>query len=378
MDNTGALIIREASRKNKRILKDFVNLPYSLYSENPHWVPPLVSEEKKRLNPRYHPFLKSNEVTYFVCYRGSTPVGRIAGIINKDHNRHYGDQTAFFGFFESVDDDAVAEQLFTAVELWVKGRGADTLRGPTNYTINDISGLLIQGFDKPPFIMMTYNLPYYESLLQRNGFELAMRFFAYNVTRDAIRFPNVLERLQKRQQDIGITVRCADFGFTRMEAQNVMEIFNRSWSNNWGFIPFAEEELIRAFEQVKFFAKEDLILFAEYKGRPVGFALALPDINQLLHSMNGKLLPFNWIKLMLGFRKINRIRVLLLGVMPEFRSKGIDLMFYKKLLENSQKHGYQQAELSWILESNTMMNRVLEHINAVKYKEYGMFEKKLD
>lgn len=377
MNNSTGLTIKEVNHKNTRVLNDFIGLPYRLYKDDPYWVAPMVSEEKKRFSPKYHPFLQRNEVEYFVCYRDAEPVGRIAGIINKDHNRHHSDKTAFFGFFESIEDDAVAARLLSAAGNWVKDRGADALRGPTNFDINDMSGLLTRGFDEIPYIMMTYNFPYYQPLLQRNGFEMAMRFFAYSVTQEAIRFPDVLERLQQRQQDNGITLRSADFSFARREAQNAAEIFNRSWINNWGFVPFTEEELLRAFEQVKFFAKEDLIIFAEYKGRPVGFALALPDINQLLHPMNGRLLPFNWAKLMVGFRKINRIRVLLMGVVPEFRSKGIDLMFYKRLLENSRKHGYHKAELSWILESNTMMNRVLEHINAVKSKEYGMFEKKL-
>jgi len=376
MKNSENFIVKETDQPG--VLKDFIRLPYRLYRDNPHWVPPLLSEEKRMLNKKLNPFLKKNPVVMYVCYRGRTPVGRIAGIINQNHNSIHKDKAAFFGFFESIRDDSVAEQLFRAVSHWVKNKGADALRGPTNFSLNDVSGLLIDGFDEPPFILMPYNFSYYEELYRKNGFDIAMRFFAYDVTHDTVQFPSLLDKLAKRLKENEITIRTIDFKELERDSKIIVDIFNSTWHENWGFIPISFEEALEDFRKVKLFAKKDLIFIAEHKGQPVGFSLSLPDIHQAIKSFNGRLLPFNWIKLIRNLKKINQIRVVLMGVRKEFRSKGIDLMFYKKIMENSLRYNYHRAELSWILENNRMMNRVLDHINAKKNKTYAIFEKKID
>jgi GNAT superfamily N-acetyltransferase len=375
MKNSDNLMIREANQRD--VMKDFVRLPYRLYKNNHNWVAPLIFEEKRNLTAAHNPFLRKNPVVLYVCYKDNRPVGRIAGIINKVHNEVHKDKTGFFGFFESINDEAVAERLFRSAVEWAKKQGADTLRGPTSFSLNDVAGLLVEGFEESPFVLMPYNPPYYEQLYRKNGFDMVMRFFAYDVNQDTIRFPNFVNRMEKRLEERNIIIRQVNFRELGREFGILMDLFNKCWNENWGFIPFSFDEAIGEFSKVKAFAKPDLILIAENKGEPVGFTLALPDINQALEPLRGRLLPFNWLRLMRNIKRINQIRVVLMGVLKEHRNKGIDLMFYKKIVENSRRHNYYRAELSWILENNRMMNRVLEHINAKKNKTYGIYEKKI-
>ncbi len=375
-EKTDSMQIKNSAQSG--VMKDFTRFPYWLYRDDPNWVPPLVSEEKLQFSRRRNPFLQENEAEFFVCYKAGRPRGRIAVFGNNSHNQLYPeDNAAFFGFFESVEDDAVADALFAEASRWATGRGARILRGPTNFTINDPSGLLVDGFDDPPYFMMTYNPSYYSKVLDRNGYKTSMRFFAYEVSRETLRFPGFVDRLEKRLTDNNIIVRGADFKHLEREVHAVATVFNNSWNENWGFIPMKEEDLLEAFRKVKSFACEDMILFAEHEGKTVAFAVALPDVNQALLPLNGRLLPFNWIKLMKNLKKIKRIRVLLMGVLKEYRTKGIDLMLYKHILDSAIKHDFYTAELSWILENNRMMNRVLEHINAEVRKVYGVYDKEL-
>jgi hypothetical protein len=375
MKNTNGLILKQADTPG--VLKDFIRLPYSLYKNNRYWVPPLISEEKRAFNPRRNVFLEKNPVVFYVCYKDNQPVGRIAGIINKQHNEYHNDKTGFFGFFECIDDENVSGSLFSAAQEWLKKQGADSLRGPTNFTINETAGLLIDGFEEIPFILMPYNHHYYEKLYRKSGLDIVMRFFAYELTDDTIRFPSFLDKLEKRLEENEIHIRPLDFNNMHAEFETVIDLFNHSWKENWGFVPYSIEEAVVEFKKMKPFARPELILIAEQRGKAAGFAMALPDINQALKPLNGKLFPFNWLKLMRNIKKIDRIRVLLMGVLKEYRSKGIDLMFYKKIVENSVRNNFHRAELSWILENNTMMNRVLRHINAKKNKIYGIFERKV-
>lgn len=363
---------------NPHVLSDFIKLPYELYKPYNAWVAPLISEEKKIFSPKHNSFLRNNRTIHFVCYKDNKPVGRIAGIINSDHNDFHKDKTAFFGFFECIDDINAAKTLFKSVEEWTKNQGFDSLRGPTNYSLNDIAGLLIDGFSEPPSILMPYNPPYYEKLYRACGFDMAMRFFAYTITKDSIRIPSFINKLEDRLKDNEITFRTLDAKNIDKEFKIILGIFNESWSENWGFIPFRIDDAVTEFKKIKFFLKEKLIIIAEHNGEPAGFILGIPDINQALSAIRGILLPFGWFKAFREYKKINRIRVALMGVMKDYRQKGIDMMLYKKIVENSVALGYDTAELSWILENNGMMNRVLEHIGARKNKDYGMFEKKLN
>jgi hypothetical protein len=357
--------------------RQFILFPYRLYRQNPCWVPPLRSEEKKFLQKRHNPFLRDNEVELFVCRRGAEMQGRIAAILNRDHQRHHHDRCGFFGLFECANDPQVAEKLFRAAGAWLLEKGADTLRGPTSFSLNGIAGLLTDGFHLPPAVMMSYNPPYYRELLEGFGFRQVMKFFAYEVSNRTIRFPRTVEKLEQRLLDNGVRFRTMDFAHAARDMGIVIDLFNQAWADNWGFVPATITEGLDDFKKMRQVAREDLVIFAEKEGRPVGFSLSLPDVNQALLPLGGRLFPINWLRLLRNLKKIDRIRVTLMGVVKEYRSQGIDLVFYKKTAENAVRQGFYQAEMSWILESNGPMNRVLRHINAEVTKTYAIYEKSL-
>jgi len=360
-----------------RLQREFIRFPYRLYRNTPAWVPPLLSEEKKFLQERHNPFLKNNRVQLFLCQRDGETLGRIAAILNRDHQHHYRDRCGFFGMFECVRDPMAAERLFQAASEWLRQNGADRLRGPTSFSMNGIAGLLIDGFSLPPAVMMSYNLPYYHELLERLHFREVMRFFAYEVSNETIRFPGAVDRLEERLQAGGIRFRHMDFKQAERDMGIVIDLFNQAWSENWGFVPATLAEALDDFKKMGPIAREDLVTFAEKEGRPVGFSLSLPDINQAIQPLKGRLFPFNWLRLLRNLKRIDRIRVMLMGVLKEYRNLGIDLVFYKKTAENAIRRGFTKAEMSWILESNEPMNRVLRHINAQVTKKYVIYEKSI-
>ncbi|MBN1196178.1 MAG: hypothetical protein JXA62_02115 [Candidatus Aminicenantes bacterium] len=355
-------------------LRRFVNFPYRLYRGNPCWVPQFRQDEWRFHLPEHNAFLRSNPVQFFLAVRGKQVVGRIAAIINRDHDRTHGKGTGFFGRFECRNDPAVVRALVSFAAQWLEKRGARRLRGPTDFSTNNVSGLLETGFSLPPRILMPYNPEYYLDLLEQCGFRTAMRFFAYEVDSDTIRFPPIVDRLEQRLTRQGIRFRYPDYSRVEEEAALVVDLFNRAWSDNWGFVPLNRHEMMEDFLRVKPFAHRDLIILAEKDGHPLGFSLALPDVYQAVLGLNGRLLPFNWLRLLRRIKKIDAIRVLLMGVVPEYRHRGIDLVFYRRTMINAMAHNIHRAELSWILESNGPMNRVLEHINARVTKSYRIVE----
>ncbi len=364
-----------AQVEGRRLRREFILFPYRLYRENPNWVPPLRSEERKFLQRRHNPFLRDNPVELFLCRRGGETVGRIAAILNRDHQRHHHDRCGFFGMFECVDDPPVAEKLLQAACAWLKENGVATLRGPMSFSMNGIAGLLTDGFSQPPAVMMSYNPPYYKDLLAALGFRQVMRFFAYEASSLTIRFPRAVDGLEKRLHDSGIRFRTMDFAHAERDMGIVIDLFNQAWADNWGFVPATLAEGLDDFKKMRQVAKEELVIFAEKGGRPIGFSLSLPDVNQALRPLNGRLLPFNWLRLLRNLKRIDRIRVTLMGVVKEYRHLGIDLAFYKLTAENAYRHGIFKAEMSWILESNEAMNRVLRRINAEVTKTYAIYEK---
>jgi len=357
--------------------REFIMFPYRLYSGNPCWVPPLVGEEKKFLQARHNSFLRGNPVELFLCRRGGETVGRIAAVLNRDHQRHYRDHCGFFGMFECVNDPQVAEKLIQAAAEWLRGNGADRLRGPASFSLNSIAGLLTQGFDRPPAVLMAYNPPYYQELLEGHGFRQVMRFFAYEVSRETIRFPRATERLEERLSAEGIRFRTFNLKRAERDMAILIDLFNQAWADNWGFVPTTLAEGLEDLKKMRPVIQPDLILFAEKDGKPLGFSLSMPDINQALRPLGGRLFPFNWLRLLRSLKKIDRIRVTLMGVLKEYRHLGIDLAFYKMTADNAMRLGIHKAEMSWILESNEPMNRVLRHINAEITKAYAIVEKGL-
>ena len=371
--------VRVVSVQGRSDRRSFLTLPERLYKDEPAWVPSLLLDLKELLNPDKHPFHQHADVQYFLALQGEEVVGRIAAIVNHQHVSFHHEPTGFFGFFESIDDPAVASALLTTAEQWVAERGMQQIRGPMNFSTNEICGLLVAGFELPPMLMMAYNLAYYSALIEQAGYTKAKDLFAYliDVREDATppaRLVRGVERLQQAQQ---VTIRPIHMGRFETEIKQLFRIYQESWKNNWGFVPVTEAELEHFVKQVRWIASPQLCQIAEVQGEMVGFALALPDYNQILHRIDGRLLPFGWLKLLWHKRSINATRILLLGLKPDVRLRGLDAMLYLKFWEEAPKNGYPYVECSWILEDNWPMIRGLERMGAERYKTYRVYEKAL-
>jgi GNAT superfamily N-acetyltransferase len=371
--------VRIALVQGRSAQRSFLALSERLYKNEPAWVPPLLLDLKELLNPDKHPFHKHADVEYFLALRGENVVGRIAAVVNHQYVSFHNERIGFFGFFESIDDPAVASALLTAAEQWVAERGMKQIRGPMNFSTNEICGLLVDGFELPPMLMMPYNLAYYSTLIERAGYMKAKDLFAYlfDIREDATppaRLVRGVERLQQAQQ---VTIRPIHMGRFETEIKQLFRIYQESWKNNWGFVPLTEAELEHFVKQVRWIANPKLCLIAEMEEEMVGFALALPDYNQILQRIDGRLLPFGWLKLLWHKRSINATRILLLGLKPGVRLRGLDAMLYLRFWEEAPKNGYPYVECSWILEDNWPMIRGLERMGAERYKTYRVYEKVL-
>lgn len=355
-------------------MREFLDLPYRLYRGHPHWVPPLRSAQKGILDTRKHPFYRHAELQCFLACQSGRPVGRIAAILDHNCNGFQGSQTGFFGFLETIDSQAVADALLHAARAWLRDRGARTIQGPMNPSTNYECGLLVEGFDSGPAVMMTYNPPSYPALVERAGLRKAKDLWAYQAESAAVvehKAERVAERAFKTND---LSIRPIRMQCFREEVERVWNVYNSAWSRNWGFVPMTREEFAFMGEEMKQILVPELVLIGEVRGQVVGFALALPDINRALQHANGRLLPFGLLKILYYRRLIKSVRVIALGVVEEFRTTGVAAGFYAALIRNGRKLGYQECEMSWVLEDNTLMNRSLEALGARRYKTYRIYE----
>jgi len=358
-----------------KALKQFVELPFDgLYRDYPHWVPPLQIAVKDLLHREKHPFYKNAEAEFFLAKKDGKLVGRVAAILDKAHNRFHQEDAGFFGFFECVNDPAVADALLQRARQWVFARGAKFLRGPVSPSTNYECGLLVEGFDSDPMVMMTYNPEYYATLLEKVGFRKCKDLWAWLSNANFIDMKKIDRVADKVLKSSGVTVRPIDVKKFDVEVERVWEVYNSAWERNWGFIPMTKEEFQLQGKDMKQILKPELVLIGEVKGRTVGFALALPDVNQALKPANGKLLPTGLIKILYYQRLVKSVRVLALGVVEEYRASGLAAGFYATLVRNARKLGYGDCEMSWILEDNVLMNRSLEVMGAKRYKTYRIYE----
>jgi GNAT superfamily N-acetyltransferase len=366
------------SVQNRRALREFVLFPWRIYRADPNWVPPLFVEQQLLFNQAKHPFYEHGEVQPFLARRDGQVVGRIAAIVNRAHNEFHKDTIGFFGFFESVDDVQVARALFQAAGDFVKAHGLTLLRGPMNFSTNEECALLCEGFDRPPAVMMPYNPPYYMRLLEEIGFHKARDLLAYIMTR-----PDLSERLHRMgpvlQKRARLSIRRLNMKDFWADVRRVREIYNKAWEKNWGFVPMTDAEFHKLAKDMKIIVDPDLVWIAESNdGRPVGFSLTLPNINQALGKINGRLLPFGIFKLFYHRKRVNGVRVLAMGVIPEYRRRGIDVVFYWRTYEEGIKKGYQWGEFSWILEDNEAVKEAISMIGARPYKTYRIYDRPLE
>jgi len=366
--------IEVAAVQDKKALHDFVELPYNLYRGDPYWVPPLRIAVKELLDKAKHPYYLNAETELFLARQNGRVVGRIAAIVDKVHDRTHGEQAGFFGFYESVNDPAVAASLLGEARKWVSARGAKFLRGPVNPSTNYECGMLVEGFDSCPMVMMTYNPRYYPTLMEQTGLRKSKDLLAYQSHANTIDLKKIERVASLAKRKNGVTVRPIDMKNFQADVEKVWEVYNKAWERNWGFIPMSREEFMAQGKEMKQILKPSLVLVGEVNGKAVGFALALPDINQALKPANGKLLPTGLLKILYYQRLIRSVRVLALGVVDEYRTTGVAAAFYATLVRNARELGYGETEMSWILEDNTLMNRSLELMGAKRYKTYRIYE----
>lgn len=362
-----------------RDLTRFIRLPWQLYRHDRAWVPPLRGELKKLLSPGRHPFHRHADVRYFLARAGGEVVGRVAAVVNHEHVRFHDEPVGFFGFFECTDDQAAATALLAAAEAWLVQRGMHRVRGPMNFSTNEECGLLIDGFETPPAVMMPHHLPYYARLLQAAGYAKGTDLLAYlfDIRADPTpptRLVRSVERLKDKQ---GVTIRPIDLRRFDAEVRIMHDIYHRAWQDNWGFVPMTEPEVDLLAKTLRRVADPRLCLMAEMDGRPVGFAVALPDYNQTLRHLNGRLFPFGLLKFLWYRRRIDKMRILLLGTRPDTRLRGVDAMLYLRFWHAAAAFGYPLVECSWIVEDNWAMRRGLERMGARIHKTYRVYEKAL-
>ena len=329
-----------------------------------------------------NPFFQHADAEYYLAERDGAVVGRIAAVHNRLHNETHGDRVGFFGFFETIDDQAVADALFTAAGDWLRARGLDLMRGPASFSVNDECGLLVDGFPFMPAIMMPHNPPSYVRLTESAGFTKAKDLLVYEAGDEAGLVP-VPERLDRVVDTVlkrnGLTVRPLDLTRFESEVEAVKRLYNRAWERNWGFLPMTDAEIDHLAAQFKPIVVPDIVAFVEKDGEPVAFALSLPDLNvPLRKNRSGAFIPgLLRVLWMLKRRKIPRLRILLLGVIPEYRGKGLDAVLYHWTWTRGNALGYTWGEAGWILEDNIAINSALEKIGFRRYKTYRLYDRPL-
>jgi hypothetical protein len=367
---------------DKKGLREFVDFPFKLYRGDPNWVPPFIEERRNFLNPRKNPFFEHARCQLFLARVNGELAGTVGAVIDDNHNRVHSERMGAFGFFESIDNQAIADALLQAAEEWGRAREMTIMRGPLNFSTIHECGLLIEGFDQPPMVMMPYNPRYYPKLIEDRGYRKAMDLFAY-VGDLSERWqgapPKVFRAAHKAAQREGIHVRTINIRNFAREVQLIKDVYNRVFTRQWGFLPMTEREFDHLAKRLKAVVDPHLILVAETEdGTPIGVSIALPDLHQALTwSGAGHMLPFGLLKFFWYRRKISQVRLILMGVVEEYRGCGIDAIFYVETARAALKCGYKRIEGSWILENNTMMNRISKRLGMECYKTYRIYERSL-
>ena len=356
----------------------FVRLPWRIYGGDPRWVPPLLADVRSMLDPDEHPFHLHSEVRLFLALREGRPVGRIAAIHNTRHVAHHGEPVGFFGFFETERDQETAAALLDAAGDWLRRRGLEVMRGPASFSTNEEAGLLVEGFDRPPAIMMPYNPPWYRDLLEGQGFREAKTLVSYWL--DDNEPPEFLLRAEKlvKRRYPELSVRGLRMEEWETEVERIRSLYNAAWQDNWGFVPMTDAEFRHLAKDLKPVVDPDLALIAEdAEGEPVGFALSLPDLNQAIRHADGRLFPFGLLKILWYARKIDVARVITLGLVEEYRGKGLDALLYLETFRRGAARGITAGEFGWVLEDNQQMRRPLERLGATVHKRYRLYDREL-
>lgn len=363
----------------RRERETWLRLPWKLYKDDPAWIPNLLILQREVIDPKKNPFFEHGEVQLFLALRDGIAAGRISAHVDRLHNQVHSERTGFFGFFESEDDDEVAGALIEAAAAWIRGRGMESLRGPFNFSINEELGILIDGFEYPPMIAMTHSLPYYDAVLKATGLDKVMDLYAYHWE---IKEPpeRMKEAVAKARAVPGLVVRKVRMSKLREEVDVLLDIFNETWQNNWGFVAATEREANKMASDLRLIADPAVALIAEVNGEPAGMVVALPNFYETIRDFKGFINPINAIKLIwrLKVRGPETGRLLLFGVKPKFRTRGLHglpFLLLNEVYEASRKRRYRWCEESWVLENNARLNALMPHWDAYVYKRYRIYEK---
>jgi GNAT superfamily N-acetyltransferase len=375
----GSVTIRPV--RNRRQRRGFVKVPFHLHRDHPQWVPPLLFERMQFLDPRKNPWFEHGEAELIVAERDGEPVGRISAHVDHRWDTHQGGSDAMFGFFESADDPEVAKALLDAAGEWASARGRDRILGPMDFTTNDEIGILIEGYDLRPMILEPWHPPFYRELIEAEGFEKAIDVLMWELNfgdlKQGERFdPSIHAAAEKALHDEGITIRNMRKRDMAAEVRRFMDVYNEAWGDNWGFVPITDAEVEFQAKNLKPVLDETWTFMAEKDGEVVGAALTLPDINQVMAGMGGRLLPFGWLRFLRGRRGIDRLRVFALGVKHDYRHTGVAAGLYLKHLEAAGQPGaIEGGEMGWILETNGPMNRAMEGMGGKVVKRYRIYQR---
>jgi len=371
---SGVQIARVESKKD---LKRFIRFPWTVYRDDRNWVPPLIMDVKEKLDLKKNPFFEHAERELLLAYRDGEVTGRVAGIVDRNHNSFHQEKIVFFGMYESLNDLETAAALLEAVSAWGRERGMDTLRGTVNLSLNDECAFLLKGFDSPPVVMMPYNPEYYLDLMDRCGMVKAKDLYAFKMDKDHQTAGRVREIVRKIQDETSITCRPILRKNLKREAAKILHIYNNAWEKNWGFVPWTEHEIEHMVARLKRVADMDLVILAEDRGVPIGFAFGLPNYNEILARINGRLFPFGLFKFLLGRKKIRGMRALVFGIVKEFRNSGASYLLFNEIERQGLRKGFEWGETSWQLEDNEPVNRFIVSLGGRLYKEYRIYEKKM-
>jgi GNAT superfamily N-acetyltransferase len=354
----------------------FIRLPWRIYADDPCWMPPVIMSQQELLGFRKHPFYERSKSRSFLATRGGRDVGRITAIVNAGHIDRYKEQRGFFGFFECDEDTAASRALFQAAGDWLHAQGMTCIRGPANPTLNYECGLLIEGFDTPPFFMMTHNRPWYAQLVEDAGFGKIEDMFAFWGETSMLGGldPKLVTMVEGVKERFGVTIRPLDRRRFADEVRTFLHIYNESLGGTWGFVPLTSGEIDHMAASLKYLIEPELTLVAEVDGKPVGAVFCLLDYNPRIKAIDGRLFPFGFLRLLWNKKAIKRLRAISTNVIPEYQAWGIGLVLMNGLYERFMKWGLREVEFSWVLESNYLSRRTLERGGALVTKKYRMYQ----
>jgi GNAT superfamily N-acetyltransferase len=359
----------------------FIRFPHDLYADDPNYRAPLDLMIREQISAKTNPWFEHGEAEFYLAYRGDRLVGRISAQVDRMHLKRYEDDTGFFGFFEVADDAEAAAALLKTAADWCRARGMKRMLGPFSLSINEESGLLVEGFDSPNYMMMPHGRPYYDGLIKAAGLEKAVDLFAWRYSRSELP-EHAFELAEMAREHPGVTIRNVDMKNLARDVRIIMDIYNEAWADNWGFVPMTEAELDKMAKDFKLIVDPEMCMIAEVDGKPAAMTVALPNINEAFAGLNGRLAPLGWAKVLyrLKIKHPTSFRCLLLGVREEFRSiafGGLSVLLYTTIYQRAYDKGYVEAEAGWTLENNRAINQGMKLMGAEQYKTYRMYEQEI-